>query len=160
MVCESVSVRGIARILQISVNTVQAGTKRASKKTAKPPIGLNQASVEIDELRTFIGNKQNQYWVAYALNRDTGKVLDFVVGKGSKRTLRGLIRTALLAAVRKISTDRLNIYRSLIPVSLHDYRKYGTNQIERKNLSLRTDIKRLRRRTICFGPVEPCWRIA
>jgi len=151
MVCESVSVRGIARILKIAVNTVQADIRRTGKETTKPPIRLYQASVEVDELRTFIGNKENQYWVAYALNRTTGKVLDFVVGRRTKRTLRTLIHTLLLSNVHKINTDRLNIYRSLIPSSLHDYRKGGTNRIERKNLSIRTDIKRLSRRTICFG---------
>jgi insertion element IS1 protein InsB len=78
MICESVSVRGIARILKISINTVQADIRRSGKEIAKPHIGLYQSSVEVDELRTFIGNKENQYWVAYALNRTTGKVLDFV----------------------------------------------------------------------------------
>ena len=163
MICEGVSVRGIARILKIAVNTVQADIKREGKRTPKPPISLSQASVEVDELRTFIGKKQNQYWVAYALNRATGKVLDFVVGKRNKRTLRALIRTLLLSGVQKISTDRLNIYRSLIPASLHDDGKYGTNRIERKNLSIRTDIKRLSRRTICFSRsrvmLENCLKI-
>ena len=151
MVCESVSVRVIARILKISINAVQAGIRRAGKETAKPPIGLYQASVEVDELRTFIGNKENHYWVAYALNRATGKVLDFVVGRRTKGTLRTLTHTLLLSEVHKITTGRLNIYRSLIPAPLHDYGKCGTNRIERKNLAIRTDIKRLSRRTICFS---------
>jgi insertion element IS1 protein InsB len=151
MICEGVSVRGIARILKISIITVQAAIRRAAKATAKPPIGLYPARVEVDELRTFIGNKGNQYWIAYALNRATGKVLDFVVGRRTKRTLRTLIHTLLLSDVGKIITDRLNIYRSLIPAPLHDCGKYGTNRIERKNLLIRTDIKRLSRRTICFS---------
>jgi insertion element IS1 protein InsB len=163
MICEGVSVRGIARILKISINAVQSGIRRAGKATVKPPIGFYQPSVEVDELHTFIGNKGNQYWIAYSLNRETGKVLDFVVGRRTKRTLRTLIHTLLLSDVGKNNTDRLNIYRSLIPASLHDYRKYGTNRIERKNLSLRTDIKRLNRRTICFSRsrvmLESCLKI-
>src|ERR1700677_2824430 len=119
LICECVSVRGIARVLKIAINTVQAGIRQAGKDTAKAPIELHQGSVEVDELRTFIGNKQNQYWLAYALNRTTGKVLDFVVGRRTKHTLRTLIRTLLLSGVRKISTDRLNIYRSLIPGPIH-----------------------------------------
>jgi IS1 family transposase len=66
------------------------------------------SSSEVYELRTFIGNKQNQYWVAYALNRATGEVMDFVVGKRSKRTLRTIIRTLLLSGVCRINPDRLN----------------------------------------------------
>ena len=120
MVSESVSVLGIARILKISINTVQAGIRRAGKGTAKPPMGLYQASIEVDELRTFIGNKENHYWVAYALSRTTGKVLDFVVGR-------------------------------------------RTNRIERKNLAIWTDVKRLSRWTICFSRsrvmLENCLKI-
>ena len=163
LVCESVSVRGIARILWISINTVQANIRRAAKSIVKPPIRLHQANVEVDELRTFIGNKQHQYWIAYALNRSTGEVIDFVVGRRIKGSLRMLVNTLLLAGVVKINTDRLNIYRSIIPESIHDDRRYGTNRIERKNLPLRTHIKRLNRRTICFGRsrvmLENCLKI-
>jgi IS1 family transposase len=158
-----VSVRGIARVLKISINTVQADIKWTGKTIAKPPIRLQQANVEIDELRTFIGNKQNQYWIAYALNRATGEVMDFIVGKRSKRTLRMLVNTLLSSGAEKISTDRLNIYRSLIPGEVHDDKRYGTNRIERKNLSIRTHIKRLSRRTICFSRsrvmLESCLKI-
>ncbi len=118
LVCESVSVRGIARILNISVNTVQTDIKWAAKSIIKPPIRLHQETVEVDELRTFIGNKQNQYWIAYALNRKSGEVMDFIVGKRNKRTLRVLVNTLLLSGARKICTDQLNIYRSLIPAEM------------------------------------------
>jgi len=80
---------------------------------------MNQANIEIDELHTFIGHKQKQYWVAYALNRATGKVLDFMIGGRNKRTLRMLVDTLLLSKARKISIDRLNIYRTLIPPSIN-----------------------------------------
>ena len=163
LVCESVSVRGIARILRISINTVQKDIRWTGKSIVKPPIRLHQENIEVDELRTFIGNKQNQYWIAYALNRITGEVMDFIVGRRSKRTLSMLVNTLLLSGVGKISTDRLNIYRSLIPERIHCDKRYGTNRIERKNLSIRTHIKRLSRRTICFGRsrimLENCLKI-
>ena len=54
------------------------------QQVVKPPIRMRQAIVEVDELRTYIGNKQNQCWVAYAMNRATGEVLDFAIGKRSK----------------------------------------------------------------------------
>ena len=152
-----------ARILNISVNTVRTDIKRTGKSISKPPIRLDQEPVEVDELQTFIGNKQNQYWIAYALNRSNGEVMDFIVGKRSRCTLKVLVNTLLLSGVRKIWTDRLNIYRALIPMEIHEDKKYGTNRIERKNLSIRTHIKRLSRRTICFGRsrimLENCLKI-
>ena len=163
LVRESVSVRGMARVLKIAVNTVLIRIHKTANHIHKPPIAMCQAVVEVDELRTYIGNKENQYWVAYALNRATGKVVDFVIGKRTKGTLRMLINTLLLSGVRRICTDRLNIYRSLIPKAIHDCKAYCTNHIERKNLSIRTHIKRLSRRTICFSRsyslLESCMRI-
>ncbi|WP_291287929.1 IS1 family transposase, partial [Flavobacterium sp.] len=33
----------------------------------------------------------------------------------------------------------------------HSVKRFGTNHIERKNLTLRTHLKRLNRRTICYS---------
>jgi IS1 family transposase len=163
LVCESVSIRGIARVLKIAVRTVVNGIRKIARGIVKPPIIMNQAAFEVDELYTYIGNKENHYWVAYAINRTTGEVIDFVIGKRTKHTLRMLINTLLLSGVRRICTDRLNIYRSLIPKGIHYSKAYCTNHIERKNLSIRTHIKRLSRRTICFSRsytlLESCLRI-
>ena len=163
LVCESVSIRGIARILKISVSTVHRRIRRIGKRIEKPAIVLNQKEFEVDELRTFIGRKGNEYWLAYAFNKHTSEVVDFIIGRRSKRTLRMLINTLLLSGVGSIRTDNLNIYRSLIPPSVHCYGAYCINHIERKNLSIRTHLKRLSRRTICFSRsytmLESCLKI-
>ncbi|TXG35609.1 IS1 family transposase [Seonamhaeicola maritimus] len=49
-----------------------------------------------------------------------------------------------------IYTDKWISYKSLIPSSIHNFTNYETNQIERINLNLRTHLKRLSRRTICY----------
>ena len=150
LVCNSVGIRGIARVLQIATATVLRLIKRIANTIYKPPVPRNQRSFEIDELRTFISNKQNDYWIAYVLCSDTKRVIDFIVGKRSKRTLQTVVNTALLSGVEKIKTDKLNIYRSLIPQELHESNAYNINYIERNNLNLRTHLKRLSRRTICY----------
>nr|WP_300354724.1 IS1 family transposase [Chryseobacterium sp.] len=48
-------------------------------------------------------------------------------------------------------TDKLRHYQYLIPKDIHHTKKFGTNCIERKNLNIRTHLKRLNRRTICFS---------
>jgi insertion element IS1 protein InsB len=45
-------------------------------------------------------------------------------------------------------------YYDLLPASLHQAGKDQTQSIERKHLDLRTRIKRLARRTICFSKSE------
>ncbi|MEQ1677946.1 MAG: IS1 family transposase [Chitinophagaceae bacterium] len=150
LVCNSVGIRGIARVLGIAINTVVRIIHRVAESIVKPPIPLNRKSFEIDELRTYIGNKQNQYWVAYVLCSETKQVIDFIVGKRSKRTLRMVVNTAICSGVKMIKTDRLNIYQSLVPASMHISNAYNINYIERNNLNLRTHLKRLSRRTICY----------
>jgi insertion element IS1 protein InsB len=163
LVKESVGVRGIGRILKIAVSTVIRRIKSIAQAIAKPPVPLNRTSFEMDEVRTYIGKKEDQYWVAYALCSETKKVIDFSVGKRSKRTLKMVVNTLLLSGVKMIKTDRLNIYRSLIPAKRHVSNAYNINHIERNNLNLRTHLKRLSRRTICFSKsltmLDACLRI-
>ena len=73
LVCESVGIRGISRVLNIGVGTVLRRIKREARKLEKPAIVLNQPELQVDELRTFVGRKGNEYWVAYALNKETGR---------------------------------------------------------------------------------------
>ena len=150
LVCNSVGVRGISRVLDIAASTVLRRIKKIAASIPKPPVPLNRKSFEIDELRTYIGNKQNQYWVAYVLCSETKRVIDFIVGKRSKRTLRMVVNTALCSGVETIKTDKLNIYQTLIPGERHISSAYNINYIERHNLNLRTHLKRLSRRTICY----------
>jgi insertion element IS1 protein InsB len=151
LVCESVSIRGIARILKIAAGTVISRIKSIALSIGKPPVPINRNAFEVDEMITYIGRKQNQFCIAYALCGDTKKVIDFVVGKRNKRTLKMLINTLLLSNVATIKTDKFNIYQSIIPKNIHSNAAYETNHIERKNLSIRTHLKRLSRRTICFS---------
>jgi IS1 family transposase/transposase-like protein len=163
LVCESVSIRGIARILNIAANSVLSKIKQIAAGIEKPALPINRDVFELDELCTYISCKGNQYWIAYAICGTTKQVIDFVVGKRNKNTLRMIVNTLLLSKVKQINTDNLNIYQSLIPKSIHYKGAYTINHIERKNLSLCTHIKRLSRRTICFSRskvmLEACLRI-
>ena len=163
LVCESVGVRGIARVLRIGINTVVRRIIFIANGISKPPIPSGRPVFEVDELWTYIGRKENEYWLVYALDRNTRQVMDFVIGKRTKATLKILIDNLLVSGVRKIRTDKLRIYQRLIPKGIHCYGQYCTNRIERKNLSIRTHLKRLGRRTICFNRsawmLESCLKI-
>ena len=60
-------------------------------------------------------------------------------------------RILKLSAATRICTDGLKNYRYLINSAIHDAKRYSTNHIERFNLTLRTHLKRLNGRTICFS---------
>ncbi|MBK6408926.1 MAG: IS1 family transposase [Flavobacteriales bacterium] len=147
---EGCGIRSIGRILCIAVSTVIARIKRIASRLGPGPIRLGR-SYEVDELATYVGNKKNRVWVAYAMDRITKKVVALCTGRRNKRTLQPMMTTLVLAAAKQIRTDALPLYRSLIPQSIHRVKRAGTNGIERMNLNLRTHLKRLARRTICYS---------
>lgn len=160
---ESCGVRSIARILEISTTTVINKTKSIAKKIARPFPIMQGKEYEVDEMRTYIGNKGRLYWVVYALRRDTKEVIDFKVGKRNLKTLCKVVDTVLLSEAKKVHTDGYELYKSIVPEELHHKAKYNINHIERKNLSIRTHLKRLSRKTICFSKskemLEACLKI-
>lgn len=148
---EGCGIRSISRILNISCGTVLSRMLKISKQIKVPYLTKFGCKFEIDELWSFIGKKDNVTWITYAIERETRNVVDFFVGSKSKETIKPLIDKILLLNPKRIYTDRLNIYPSLIPREIHKRFQYCTNIIERNNLTLRTHIKRLSRRTICFS---------
>ena len=160
---ESCGVRSIARILKISCTTVIKRTKNFANSVRRPFEILMSKEYEVDEMRTFIGNKKSLYWIVYALRKDTKEVIDFKVGKRTKETLQNVVDTLLLSHAKEVHTDGYWLYQSLIPPEVHRQKKYNINRIERKNLSIRTHLKRLSRKTICFSKskemLEACLKI-
>jgi len=121
LVCEGVGVSGIARVLRIGINTVLRRVIFIANGISKPAIPDDRPVFEVDERWTYIGRKANEYWLAYALDKTTRQVMDFVTGKRTKATLKTLIDNLLVSGVRKIRTDKLTIYQRLIPKGIHCY---------------------------------------
>ena len=148
--CESVGIRGIARVLGIAKGTVSSRIQLLARNYRYSSCKDLQATFEVDGLWTYIGRKANEYWIAYALDRKTRQVIDFVIGKRTKVTLKQLIDRLLLLEPSVIRTDKLTIYQRLIPSHMHRAGAYLINRIERNNLTIRTHLKRLSRKTTCF----------
>nr|WP_244511680.1 IS1 family transposase [Flavobacterium anhuiense] len=115
------------------------------------PIVSRGKTYEVDELCTYIRHKKNNIWLVYALEKNSKSVDSFNVGKRTNKILNRALETLKLAEAKKIFTDKLKNYRYLIDKKMHSVKRFGTNHIERKNLTLRTHLKRLNRRTICFS---------
>ena len=148
---EGCSISSISRLVEITKSSVQRLICKISMQIKKPIYEEVNQSYEIDELRTYCGNKANECWVIYAINKATGKVIDFIVGRRTKINVKQIIDSVLALNPKRIYTDGLNVYPVLIPKSIHKVFSYCTNKIERHNLTLRTHIKRLNRKTICFA---------
>jgi insertion element IS1 protein InsB len=147
---EGVGMRGIVRLLGISIVTLLNRIRLIAAKLRAPYI-IKGKQYEVDEIKTFVGSKKRKVWIAYALERESRRVVSFKVGNRTNTTLKPVLQTLLLSEAKTIYTDRYPAYKFLIPESLHRSWPRCTNHIERKNLSLRTHLKRLNRRSICFS---------
>ncbi|MDC0099023.1 IS1 family transposase [Crocinitomicaceae bacterium] len=150
LIKEGCGIRSISRILNISPTTVLKRIMSISNSIQKPPISFGK-TYEVDEMMTFIGNKERRICITYALERQTKEVVSFSVGRRNKRTLGMVINTLLISDAKQIRTDKCPTYLSLIPKAIHHVKKRGINYIERNNLTLRTHLKRLNRKTIAYS---------
>jgi insertion element IS1 protein InsB len=148
---EGCGIRSISRILEISpTTTIRRIVKIGTSIRRQVPI-LFGKHYQMDELFTYVGHKNNRICIAYAIEQYTREVVDFVVRRRNKNNLRKVLNTLFLTDAKQIVTDKLNLYTELISSDIHSTKFRGINTIERKNLTLRTHLKRLNRRTICYS---------
>ena len=147
---EGLGIRSTARILKISTTTLLKRIIAIAKSIRQPIVSMNKV-YEVDEMRSYVKSKDRLIWIVYALERETRKVISFHVGRRTNNTLNVVLKTVKFSNPLAIYTDKLKHYRYLIDAGIHKTKRYGINYIERKNLSVRTHLKRLNRRTICFS---------
>lgn len=151
LTCIGVGISGISNFTGISKSNVVNIIKRIANEISwKIPNESNQV-YEMDEMYTYTHSKLNGIYLIYALNKNTKQVIDFTVGNRSKLNIKKVTDTLLSLHPQKIFTDKLNIYPTLLNKNLHTATAYKINHIERFNLTLRTHLKRLSRKTICFS---------
>jgi insertion element IS1 protein InsB len=148
---EGCGIRSISRILKISTQTVLSRLISISKTLQSKDTFDRGCSYEMDEMWTFVGKKTNVVWITYAIERKSRKVVDYYLGSKTKANIKPIVNSIILLKPKHVYTDKLNLYPSIIPKSAHKQFQYCTNIIERNNLTMRTHIKRLSRKTICFS---------
>jgi len=109
---------------------------------------------EIDEMWSFVGKKSNQRWLWHAIERKSGSVLAYVLGERKDEVFLKLKVLLEPFGIKNFYTDDWGAYERNITKAQHFIGKKDTQKIERKHLTLRTRIKRLARRTICFSKLE------
>ena len=111
--------------------------------------------VEIDEMWSFVRTKEAPRWIWYAIDKATGRILAYVFGEreisGKNEACKDLMALLAPFGITTFYTDGLNTYAENIDEESHVVSKNHTQRIERKNLNLRTRIKRLCRKTICYS---------
>jgi insertion element IS1 protein InsB len=106
---------------------------------------------EVDEMWSFVGKKKEQRWLWHAIDHRTGQVLAYVFGRRTDEVFVKLKTLLEPLGITHYYTDYWGAYERNLAPEVHSPSKRNTQQIERKHLTLRTRLKRLVRKTICFS---------
>ena len=108
-------------------------------------------AAEVDDRWSFVPRKARQRWVWQASDHLMGVVLASAFGKRAAQVFVKLQKVLKPFGLVHFYIDAAGVYGRHLPAAAHSVGKLHTQQIERKHLTLRTRIKRLARRTICFS---------
>ena len=106
---------------------------------------------ELDEMWSFVGRKKHPRWLWAALDHRTSQIVAYAFGRRADRVLVKLKALLEPLGIRRFYTDGWGAYQRHLDPQRHVVGKRRTQQLERKHLTLRTRIKRLVRKTICFS---------
>jgi insertion element IS1 protein InsB len=105
----------------------------------------------LDEQWSYVAKKSGQRWLWHAIDHATCTILAYVFGKRKDEVFKQLKALLQPFNIVRHHTDGWGAYERHLDADKHEVGKQNTQKIERKNLNLRTWIKRLTRKTICFS---------
>jgi IS1 family transposase len=166
LLLERISLRGICRVIGVGLRWLlyfmgERFTAAPDHLYVQPASGtqrviLRRLEAEVDELRSFVGQKANRQWVWIAMDAVTRQILAFHVGDRSRQSAQALWGKIPAAYQEQAMfyTDCYEVYTGVIPPAQHRAitklaRK--TNHIERFNCTLRQRVSRLVRATLSFS---------
>ena len=98
-----------------------------------------------------MGKKAEPRWLWHAIDHHSGTVLAYVFGRRKDEVFLQLKELLAPFGIRRFYIDGWGAYARHIAPEQHQVGKEQTQKIESKHINLRTRIKRLMRRTICFS---------
>jgi insertion element IS1 protein InsB len=109
---------------------------------------------ELDEMGSYVAKKANPRWLWHAIDHHTGNVLAYVFGRRKGAVCLRLQALLEPFGITRYDTDGWGTYERHVDKEKHMIGKEHMQKIESKPTNLRTRIKRLVRRTICFSKTE------
>jgi IS1 family transposase/transposase-like protein len=176
MALNASGIRDTARVLHVSTNTVMTELKKKAPDLHHVNHAVLQAvkpehitvemcrseeldhrrglTSELDEMWSFVRSKAYPRWLWHAIDHHSGQVLAYVFGR--RKDMVFLQLKALLEpfGITRFYTDGWGAYERHLHPEQHQVGKENTQKIESKHINLRTRIKRLVRRTLCFSKTE------
>ena len=161
-------IRDTARVLGIGPTTVINTLKKSLQLPAVNMVVLERLQpaqtivrlslaedanleAEVEEMWSFVQSKRQPRWLWWAIDHVSGEVLAYVLADRKDKAFIDLKSLLEPFGITQFYSDGWGAYQRHIAPELHTVGKRHTQKIERKHLTLRTRIKRLARRTICFS---------
>ena len=111
----------------------------------------NALALEMDEMWSFYHDKKHQIWLWWAVEHETNIPLAYTFGTREHKYLDKLLDLLKPFPIRTVYADNNFAYENKIKDKVLIRGKKNTQKIERNHLTLRTRLKRLARKTICFS---------
>ena len=165
---ERISLRGIARVFGVSIQTVLLLLQRIAQalpalRSSLMPAQAND-TLELDELYSFVSSKANKRWLSVALCRRIRQVVAYVLGDRSEATCKRLFRR-IPSSYRSCATygDFWAAYAKVFQTGRHqsvDKQSGQTAHVERWNCTLRQRCSRYVRKALSFSKVDRMHHLA
>jgi insertion element IS1 protein InsB len=109
---------------------------------------------ELDEMWSDVGKEANPRWLWHAIDHHSGQVLASVFGRRKDKVFLQLKVLLEPFGITRFYADGWGAYERHVAPEKHEVGKEHLQRIESKPMNLRTRIKRLVRRTICFSKTK------
>jgi insertion element IS1 protein InsB len=119
-------------------------------------VRLPELVLKSDEMWSFVGKKKVQQWLWWVEDSSNGQIVAFTFGRRTNaafRRLKKMLANSGISVALWI-TDHWIAYQDCLSDEERVVSKAELQSLERKHLTLRTRIKRLTRKTICFSKSE------
>lgn len=163
LLLERISLRGICRVLKVSLSWLLNFVEQLYLRTPADLQFVEPAAAEIeiccleaDELWSFVARRENKRWVWLVLERRSRQIIALHIGDRSADSAQALWAKVpvLLKANALVLTDCWDAYGWAIPANQHVACEKQSGQvslIERFNCTLRQRVSRLVRKSLSFS---------
>jgi len=158
-------VRDTARVVGSETGTVRNELKKqgsalqpgnapglaASNAPATTVLLQKVEEAELEERGSVVGSKKESRWLWQALDPQPGQVVAYGCGQRKEEVFRDLQALVAPFGIARYFTEGWGAYLRHLAPGQHEMGKRHTQKLDRKPLTLRTRLKRLVRKTICFS---------
>ena len=144
--------RAIARVTEIDHTTIINWVEEAGESLSDESQDSEIPEItEIDELQTFVGNKNNKLWIWTVVNHQKKGIILWNVGDRSHESFEPIWQIIKCWHSFWYVTDGWKVYPMYIHSEDHLVSKTYVTRVEGENTRLRHYLARLHRKTLCYS---------